>query len=214
MSQFGNWLRGAAITLCGFIKNKHRNNNIDHRLYKKIDMDQVFLRPADAILSAGPALYKCIKDRLPNKNIDTALFVEFNWEAVCYVLHLLDRSLSDITSHSNRFEIIEKLLNAIEAKDAINLREIGYDVSSREVAESFRRMFNQRTLDYGKFRVNWYSNVAVAFGRNAADALELPDANYAILSLYISTLGPTLYMDLIPHFDALFKLALEKTQRS
>lgn len=161
-------------------------------------------------MSSGPLLYDCINDKLRDSNINPALLIEFNWETMCYVLHFLDRSLSDITSHSKRFELIESLLNTICSLECTRLQENGVDTTSNEVEETFRQMFNLRTLEYGKYGADWYQKVSHGFGRYAANALELPKDKVFEIALHIMSIGPVLYGNLHSYFVPIFETAFEE----
>jgi len=156
-----------------------------------------------AILSGGSALYKC-SEEMKNTQTNVPLFVEFNWETACYILHMLDRSLSDLTSQERRYDIIQKLIITICENEVQNLSKFGYEVTSDEVDIGFRGMFNQRTLEYGKYKDNWFLKVAMEYGRNAADALELGEDIKMKVAMQISLLAPTMYKDLLPEFTGLF----------
>lgn len=162
---------------------------------------------ARAILSAPPALYKALEENLGGHRIETDWFIEFASEVCCYILHVLDRTLSDIASPHARMELMDGLVLAISREHRVVLDTLGFEVTDDQVMAIFGEMYTTRQLEYGDLREDWFAQVAVSFGRHAADALEVPEQAPAEVALTASLLAPAVFKDLLPHMQPLLKAA-------
>ena len=155
---------------------------------------------AKAVLSGAPALFKAIQKRLGNRKIQTEWFVEFAMELTCYVLHLLDRTLSDLdrtVSVPVRDKVMTDLKTAICNEHHSILKEIGYEITIDDVWEAFSYMYNERQPDYGSFKEDWFVQTTLRFGQHAAEALEATQGERAVLALHCALLAPAVFMDLM-----------------
>lgn len=91
---------------------------------------------ARTILSAAPALYKTLEENLGGHRIKVEWFVEFASEVSCYILHLLDRTLSDVASARTRMQLMDELVLAICRQHRTILGQIGFDITNDQVKGS------------------------------------------------------------------------------
>ncbi len=165
-----------------------------HRVYSASEA-------AKAVLSAGPALFRRIKEQVGDREIQPEWFVEFTSELSCYLLHLLDRTLSDTEKAGGvegRAEIVNELIVAICNEHALILERIGYEITPSEVLVRFTMMYDERRQQYGTFKSGWLESVSLQFGQHAAEALEAPEQEGAVLAALCATLAPAVFADLIP----------------
>lgn len=130
---------------------------------------------ARKILSAAHALYKALEKNLGGHKIEAEGFIEFASEVCCYILHVLDRTLSDTASPRARMELMDELVVAISRGHRIVLHSLEFEVTDDQVMAIFGKMYTTRQLEYGNLGEDWFAKVAVRFGQHAADALEVPE---------------------------------------
>ena len=156
---------------------------------------------AKAILSAGPALFREIQQLLGDREIRPEWFVEFTSELACYVLHLQDRKLSHVERAEllqDRAKLMNDLIVAICQTHHSYLTGSGYEITLDDVMGAFIAMYNERQLEYGVFKEDWFGRVSLRFGQHAADALEAPQEKRGKLAAACALLAPDVFIDLIP----------------
>jgi hypothetical protein len=165
-------------------------------------------KAAKSICSATPALFNCIKEDLGNFEIDLDLIPDFSNEVYCYILHLIDRSLSDMVSMDIRNTIMADLIYKMSNEHEIILNEAGY-ILTRNVHDIFFDLYNQRQIEYGGYSEDWFFQVALSSAKYAAEALELPANLKYEIALKCSMLLPALFKDILPDINPIFKKALK-----
>lgn len=156
---------------------------------------------AKAILSAGPALVREVQKLFGDREIRPEWFVEFTNEIACYVLHLHDRTLSDMERAGvlrDRAQLMNDLIVAICQMQHSYLTGSGYKITLDDVMGAFIAMYNERQLEYGVIKEDWFARVSLRFGQHAADALEASQEKRATLALHCALLVPDVFKDLIP----------------
>lgn len=202
---------------------------------------------AKSILSAGPTLFKLLKEHLGDREIKPEWFLLFNAEVACYVLHVLDRTLAMPAFASSRDRTMTYLVQYLRDAFSFLLKEMGYDQFGEEelaegidgesfmgrtekqikqledagftvpktrelsgfaglVLNGFTAMYNDRQQEYGALKKeSWYGDVAIRFGKHAAQALEAEEGAAIVNS---SLLASTLLTELLPSLTSLADIDL------
>jgi len=159
---------------------------------------------ATYILSAGCAAYGMIREKLLEKStIDPLDYLEFGAEFMCYILHLFDRNLSGVTDGDTRSLLIDDLCVATCREHYKLLEKGGYEASQEQFHEVLRKLYTKRQIEYGSFERDWPEQVAVHFGENVCEELEIPEDKRDRLVQFCADLAPVMFDELSPN---LFKL--------
>lgn len=161
-----------------------------------------YVHAAAAIWSAGPVLFKLVAEELRVRQIHPEGFLLFNSEVACYVLHLLDRTLSTAVSTSSKATIMNHLVMALCDGLHFVLADMGYEAEFDKVVIVFTEMYNNRQLEYGALKEGWFESVSVRFSLRAAEAfreaLETSGDERPIVWL-CALRAPELFSELIPY---------------
>lgn len=161
-----------------------------------------YVHAAGAIWSAGPVLFKLVAEELGARKIKTEGFLLFNGEVACYVLHLLDRTLSTAVSASSKTRIMNHLVLALCDGLHSVLDEMGYDAEFDKVVIVFTEMRNNRQLEYGALKEGWFESVSLRFSLHAAEAFReaFEASNDENPIAWLCALrAPELFSELIPY---------------
>jgi hypothetical protein len=161
-----------------------------------------YVHAAAAIWSAGPVLFKFVARELGVRKIKTEGFLLFNGEVACYVLHLLDRTLSTTVSASSKARITNHLVLALCDGLHFVAHEVGHDAEFDAVLDEFTEMYNERQLEYGALKEGWFESVSLRFSLHAADAFRgaLETSNDQDPIAWLCALrAPELFSELIPY---------------